>query len=63
MQHYLDSLLWLPLFHLIKSGHEHLVSMPHERGDLKDYNKSRFEATSPTETFWDFWEKEKLFTF
>ena len=54
MQHYLDSLLWLPLFHLIKSGHEHLVSMPHERGDLKDYNKSRFEATSPTETFWDF---------
>jgi len=37
--------------------------MRYERGDLEDSNKSRFGATSPTETFWDFWEKEKLFTF
>ena len=40
MQHYLDFLLLLPLFHLIKSGHEHLVSMRHERGDLEDSNKA-----------------------
>ena len=39
MQHYLDFLLLSPLFHLIKSGHEHLVSMRHERGDLEDSNK------------------------
>ena len=55
MQHYLEFLLLLSLFHLIKSGqNEHLVSMRHERGDLEDSNKSRFGATSPTETFWDF---------
>ena len=64
MQHYLDFLLLLPLFHLIKSGqNEHLVSMRHERGDLEDSNKCLFGATSPTETFWDFWGKEMLFTF
>ena len=50
----MDFLLLLPLFHFIKSGHEHLVSMRHERGDLEDCNKSRFGATSPTETFLDF---------
>ena len=51
MQHYLDFLLLLPLFHLIKSGHEYLVSIRHERGDLEDSNKCLFGATSPTETF------------
>ena len=58
MQHYLDSLLLSPLFHLIKSGHEHLVSMRHERGDLEDSNKAVLEQPLPLRLFRTFEEKK-----
>ena len=58
MQHYLDSLLLLLLFHLIKSGHEHLVSMRRERGDLEDSNKAVLEQLLPLRLFETFEEKK-----
>ena len=59
MQHYLDSLLLLPLFHFIKSGqNEHLVSMRHERGDLEDSNKAVLEQPLPLRLFRTFEEKK-----
>ena len=58
MQHYLDFLLLLPLFHLIKSSHEHLVSMRHERGDLEDSNKAVLEQPLPLRLFRTFEEKK-----
>ena len=59
MQHYLDSLLLLPLFHFIKSGqNEHLVSMRHERGDLEDSNKAVLEQLLLLRLFGTFKEKK-----
>ena len=59
MQHYLEFLLLLSLFHLIKSGqNEHLVSMRHERGDLEDSNKAVLEQLLPLRLFGTFEEKK-----
>ena len=60
MQHYLDFLLLLPLFHSIKSGHEHLVSMRHERGDLEDSNKAVLKQLLLLRIFWTFKEKKYM---